>query len=64
MAQADVEQLARMLTAAQRGERFCDGWWLRVLDSGWLWSVVDRLEQLVAGDATVSDGPAGADDDA
>jgi hypothetical protein len=46
IARADLEQVRAMLTACVRGERFCDGWWRKVLREGTVPALLDRLAVL------------------
>jgi len=43
---ADIDQIKTMLTYVARGERFCDGFWIRVLRSGKLIQIFRRLLDL------------------
>jgi hypothetical protein len=44
---AGLEQIKTLLTYCVRGERFCDGHWESLLQSGTLVRLLQRLEQLV-----------------
>ena len=43
---ATIPQVRQMLTAVVRGERFCDGWWMSVIDDGRVRRVLERLGEI------------------
>lgn len=43
---ATLAQIKTMLTFCARGERFGDGFWEQVIESGYLKNVLERLQQL------------------
>ncbi len=46
IAHADLEQMKSMLTYCVRGERFCTGHWLALIQSGAITSLLRRLKVL------------------
>jgi len=46
VASADIEQVRTMLTFCVRGERFCQGFWARLITSGGLTALLKRLQTL------------------
>jgi hypothetical protein len=46
VARADLEQIKTMLTYCVRGERFCDGHWGALLESGRVQALLRRLAEL------------------
>jgi hypothetical protein len=46
---ASLEQIKTLLTYCVRGERFCDGHWEAILQSGCVVAVLRRLRELAAG---------------
>ena len=48
ISQADLAQVRTMLTWCVRGERFCDGHWLAVLERGTVQRLLVRLTELAA----------------
>ena len=45
---ASIENIRTMLTFCVRGERFCEGHWAAVLESGQIAALLRRLEQIQA----------------
>lgn len=41
-------QIKTMLTFCVRGERFCDGHWGAMVESGYIRNILERLEELVS----------------
>ena len=46
IATATLDQVKSMLTYCVRGERFCDGHWIALIDNGRLVAILKRLQQL------------------
>lgn len=46
IARATIPQIRQMLTAVVRGERFCDGWWMSIIDEGNVRRVLERLAEI------------------
>ena len=46
---AKLPEIRRMLTAVVRGERFCDGWWANVIESGQVRQLLERLAEIEQG---------------
>jgi len=46
IAAADLDGIKTLLTVCVRGERFCGGWWARILDEGRVQAVLRRLAEL------------------
>lgn len=46
IAQADLAEVISMLTFCQRGERFSDGHWGKMLERGYIRAILNRLEGL------------------
>lgn len=46
IAQASVDQCRTLLTLILRGERFCDGYWRRIIESGRVQAILRRLSEL------------------
>ena len=46
IAAATLDQVKTMLTFCNRGERFCDGFWIDVIQGGRIGAILARLEQL------------------
>ena len=44
--QANLEQIVTLLTYCQRGEKFCDGHWSKMLEQGYIMRILKRLESL------------------
>ena len=43
---ADMEKMKSVLTYCTRGERFCDGFWAELIESGALVRVLKKIEEL------------------
>ena len=43
---ATLPQIRSMLTYVLRGERFCDGWWGRMIEGGYIRRILERLAEL------------------
>ncbi|MGY6587564.1 MAG: DUF6508 domain-containing protein [Wenzhouxiangella sp.] len=43
---ADLEQIRSLLTYCVRGERFCDGFWAKMIDEGYIERILARLAEL------------------
>jgi len=46
IARADLDQIRTMLTFCARGERFCDGHWAEMIESGTIAKLLRRLKDL------------------
>ena len=44
IAAADLDEIKTLLTYCVRGERFCDGFWLRLITDGVIVKILRRLE--------------------
>lgn len=44
--EADIETLRRLLVYCSRGERFCTGFWKRVVETGFLLGILRRLRDI------------------
>jgi hypothetical protein len=49
VATASLEQIRTLLTYCVRGERFCDGHWIALIDEGRLVAILERLQDIAAG---------------
>ena len=45
--QADLAKVRRLLTYFVRGERFCDGHWVSMVEKGFLQALIDRLRIII-----------------
>ena len=44
---ADLAKVRRLLTYFVRGERFCDGHWVSMVEKGYLQALIDRLQIII-----------------
>lgn len=47
--EANIETLRRLLVYCSRGERFCTGFWKRVVETGFLLRILRRLQDIERG---------------
>ena len=46
VARATIPEIRRLLTVVVRGERFCDGWWLAMIEEGHVRRILERLAEI------------------
>lgn len=45
---ADLKQIKTLLNYCVRGERFCDGFWARMIEDGHIRRILERLAEIRA----------------
>ena len=51
---ATIPDIRRMLTLVVRGERFCDGWWVSMIEDGHVRRLLERLAEIGLAGQTVA----------
>ena len=46
VARATILEIRRLLTVVVRGERFCNGWWLSMIEEGHVRRLLERLAEI------------------